>query len=146
MEQDMWKLQIQLIEFFSNIATVKIFCLIILFSFLCYFIKRVRKLIYLFLLFYLPIFVISFTLKDYGIDSVRWNIMRKNLIPIAYISYKQDLEIMRTLSRKRSYSIYVYKNIDRFNEEFNEILKFLENERGNKLELKKIEVEKLNMS
>lgn len=142
----MWKLQIQLIEFFSNIATVKIFCLIILFSFLCYFIKRVRKLIYLFLLFYLPIFVISFTLKDYGIDSVRWNIMRKNLIPIAYISYKQDLEIMRTLSRKRSYSIYVYKNIDRFNEEFNEILKFLENERGNKLELKKIEVEKLNMS
>lgn len=142
----MWRLQIQLIEFFSNIATVKIFCLIILFSFLCYFIKRVRKLIYLFLLFYLPIFAISFTLKDYGIDSVRWNIMRKNLIPIAYISYKQDLEIMKTLSRKRSYSIYVYKNIDRFNEEFNEILKFLENERGNKLELKKIEVEKLNMS
>lgn len=142
----MWRLQIQLIEFFSNIATVKIFCLIILFSFLCYFIKRVRKLIYLFLLFYLPIFAISFTLKDYGIDSVRWNIMRKNLIPIAYMSYEQDLEIMRTLSRKRSYSIYVYKNIDRFNEEFNEILKFLENERGNKLELKKIEVEKLNMS
>lgn len=142
----MWRLQIQLIEFFSNIATVKIFSMVILFSFLCYFIKRVRKLVYLFLLFYLPIFIISFTLKDYGIDSVRWNIMRKNLIPIAYMSYEQDLEIMKTLSRKRSYSIYVYKNIDRFNEEFNEILKFLENERGNKLELKKIEVEKLNMS
>lgn len=141
----MWKLQIQLLEFFSSIATVKILCIVILFSFFFYFIKRARNLIYLLLLLYIPIFTISFTLKDYGIDSVRWSVMRKNLIPVAYISYKQDLEIMKTLPKKRSYSTYVYKNIDKFNREFTEILKFLEKEKESKLELRKIETEKLNM-
>lgn len=127
----MWDLQLYIIEFLSKISSVEVFCPIIIIFFLLTYIRKLKFLNYLLITCYSIIFFLSFSLADYGIDSVRLMIMKSRLSSVAYMSYKQDLEIMKNLRAKRWFSFYIYRNIERINEEFEYILDYLEKSKDN---------------
>ncbi|MCF2638836.1 hypothetical protein I6E31_02485 [Fusobacterium varium] len=62
--------------------------------------------------------------------------MKFNLTSLAYFSYKQDIELMKTFRDKRNFSLFMFYNSHLFNEEFNIIEKFLKEEKKNEKELK----------
>lgn len=128
----MLELQLHIIEFLSRISSLKIFCPIIIILFITKNIKKIKVLNYSLIITYSFLFIFSFSFRDYGIDSVRLTIIKNRLSPIAYMSYKQDLEIFKTLKLKRIYSFSVYKNIESLNKEFEYISNYLEKEKNNK--------------
>jgi len=62
------------------------------------------------------------------------------------MSYKQDLEIAKTIIIKRLYSLSVYRNIELLNGEFEYILNYLEREKNNKPKISQEMKEYLNIS
>lgn len=142
----MWELQLHIIEFLSKISTLKIFCPIIIILFITKNIKSFKFFNYSLIILYSILFLLSFSFKEYGIDSVRLAIMKIKLSPVAYMSYKQDLEIAKTLIIKRLYSLSVYRNIELLNGEFEYILNYLEREKNNKPKISQEVKEYLNIS
>lgn len=142
----MWELQLHIIEFLSKISTLKIFCPIIIILFITKNIKNFKFFNYSLIILYSILFLLSFSFKEYGIDSVRLAIMKMKLSPVAYMSYKQDLEIAKTLIIKRLYSLSVYRNIELLNGEFEYILNYLEREKNNKPKISQEVKEYLNIS
>lgn len=141
----MWELQLHIIEFLSKICNLKIFCPIIITLFITKNIKNFKFFNYSLIVTYSFLFLLSFSFKEYGIDSIRLTIMKIKLSPVAYMSYKQDLEIAKTLIIKRFYSLSVYKNIEKLNNDFECILNYLEREENNKPKISKTEKEYINM-
>ena len=141
----MWALQLYIIEFLSKISSIEVFCPIIIIFFLLTYVRKLKFLNYLLIICYSIIFFLCFSLEDYGIDSVRLIIMKSRLSPIAYMSYKQDLEIMKNLRAKRYFSFYIYRNIERINEEFEYILDYLEKSKDNEPKILKNNKEYIKM-
>ena len=141
----MWELQLHIIEFLSKISNLKIFCPIIIILFITKKIKSFKFLNYSLIVAYSFLFLLSFSFKEYGIDSIRLTILRTKLSPVAYMSYKQDLEIAKTLIIKRVYSLSVYRNIEKLNNDFECILNYLEREENNKPRISKNKKEYINI-
>ena len=141
----MWELQLHLIEFLSKISNLKIFCPIIIILFITKNIKNFKFFNYSLIVAYSFLFLLSFSFKEYGIDSIRLTILRTKLSPVAYMSYKQDLELMKSLRAKRWLSFSIYQNIERLNNEFEYILDYLEKEKDNKPKILKNKKEHINM-
>lgn len=131
----MWELQIYAIEILAKISNFKIFFLIVFLLFITRNIKNFKSLNYFFIILYSVLFLFSFSFKEYGIDSIRLGILKLKLSPSAYTSYREDLEIMKNLRKKRFFSLYIYKNIDKLNKEFEYILNYLEENRNNKIKI-----------
>ena len=131
----MWELQIYAIEILAKISNFKIFFLIVFLLFITRNIKNFKSLNYLLIILYSVLFLFSFSFKEYGIDSIRLGILKLKLSPSAYTSYREDLEIMKNLRKKRFFSLYIYKNIDKLNKEFEYILNYLEENRNNKIKI-----------
>lgn len=141
----MWELQLHIIEFLSKISNLKIFCPIIIILFITKNIKNFKFFNYSLIVAYSFLFLLSFSFKEYGIDSIRLTILRTKLSPVAYMSYKQDLELMKSLRAKRWLSFSIYQNIERLNNEFEYILDYLEKEKDNKPKILKNKKEHINM-
>lgn len=94
---------------------------------------------------YLLFVALFFTFNDFGIDIIRVYQIKKTLIPEAYTSYKQDLELMKNFIQKRYFSYYTYKNMDILNKEFKIILNYLEEEKENIPKISKEKIEKINL-
>ena len=141
----MWELQLHIIEFLSKISNLKIFCPIIIILFITKNIKNFKFFNYSLIVAYSFLFLLSFSFKEYGIDSIRLTILRTKLSPVAYMSYKQDLELMKSLRAKRLLSFSIYQNIERLNNEFEYILDYLEKEKDNKPKILKNKKEHINM-
>lgn len=131
----MWELQIYAIEILAKISNFKIFFLIVFLLFITRNIKNFKSLNYFLIILYSVLFLFSFSFKEYGIDSIRLGILKLKLSPSAYTSYREDLEIMKNLRKKRFFSLYIYKNIDKLNKEFEYILNYLEENRNNKIKI-----------
>ena len=131
----MWELQIYAIEILAKISNFKIFFLIVFLLFITRNIKNFKSLNYLLIILYSVLFLFSFSFKEYGIDSIRLGILKLKLSSSAYTSYREDLEIMKNLRKKRFFSLYIYKNIDKLNKEFEYILNYLEENRNNKIKI-----------
>lgn len=131
----MWELQIYAIEILAKISNFKIFFLIVFLLFITRNIKNFKSLNYLLIILYSVLFLFSFSFKEYGIDSIRLGILKLKLSPSAYTSYREDLEIMKNLRKKRFFSLYIYKNVDKLNKEFEYILNYLEENRNNKIKI-----------
>ena len=131
----MWELQIYAIEILAKISNFKIFSLIVFLLFITRNIKNFKSLNYFLIILYSVLFLFSFSFKEYGIDSIRLGILKLKLSPSAYTSYREDLEIMKNLRKKRFFSLYIYKNIDKLNKEFEYILNYLEENRNNKIKI-----------
>lgn len=99
-------------------------------------VKKFRLILFFSVIVYTLYFTVFFPLKNYGIDSITLCRMKFSLTSLAYFSYKQDLELMKTFRDKRNFSIFMFYNSHLFNEEFNIIEKFLKEEEKNKKELK----------
>lgn len=136
---------IYILELLSKISSIKVFCSIIIIFFLLTYIIKLKFLSYILIIDYLIIFLLSFSLENYGIDSVRLAIMKSRLSPVAYMSYKQDLEIMKNLRAKRRFSFYIYENIERINKEFEYILDYLEKSKANSPKILKNKKEYIEM-
>lgn len=141
----MWELQLHIIEFLNKISNLKIFCPIIIILFITKNIKNFKFFNYSLIVAYSFLFLLSFSFKEYGIDSIRLTILRTKLSPVAYMSYKQDLELMKSLRAKRWLSFSIYQNIERLNNEFEYILDYLEKEKDNKPKILKNKKEHINM-
>lgn len=131
----MWELQIYAIEILAKISNFKIFFLIVFLLFITRNIKNFKSLNYFLIILYSVLFLFSFSFKEYGIDSIRLGILKLKLSSSAYTSYREDLEIMKNLRKKRFFSLYIYKNIDKLNKEFEYILNYLEENRNNKIKI-----------
>lgn len=131
----MWELQIYAIEILAKISNFKIFFLIVFLLFITRNIKNFKSLNYFLIILYSVLFLFSFSFKEYGIDSIRLGILKLKLSPSAYTSYREDLEIMKNLRKKRFFSLYIYKNVDKLNKEFEYILNYLEENRNNKIKI-----------
>lgn len=131
----MWELQIYAIEILAKISNFKIFSLIVFLLFITRNIKNFKSLNYFLIILYSVLFLFSFSFKEYGIDSIRLGILKLKLSSSAYTSYREDLEIMKNLRKKRFFSLYIYKNIDKLNKEFEYILNYLEENRNNKIKI-----------
>lgn len=131
----MWELQIYAIEILAKISNFKIFFLIVFLLFITRNIKNFKSLNYLLIILYSVLFLFSFSFKEYGIDSIRLGILKLKLSSSAYTSYREDLEIMKNLRKKRFFSLYIYKNVDKLNKEFEYILNYLEENRNNKIKI-----------
>ena len=99
-------------------------------------IRKFRLILFFSIFIYTIYFGVFFPLKNYGIDSVTLCRMKFNLTSLAYFSYKQDIELMKTFRDKRNFSLFMFYNSHLFNEEFNIIEKFLKEEKKNEKELK----------
>lgn len=99
-------------------------------------IRKFRLILFFSIFIYTIYFGAFFPLKNYGIDSITLCRMKFNLTSLAYFSYKQDIELMKTFRDKRNFSLFMFYNSHLFNEEFNIIEKFLKEEEKNKKELK----------
>ena len=99
-------------------------------------IRKFRLILFFSIFIYTIYFGAFFPLKNYGIDSVTLCRMKFNLTSLAYFSYKQDIELMKTFRDKRNFSLFMFYNSHLFNEEFNIIEKFLKEEKKNEKELK----------
>lgn len=141
----MWELQLHIIEFLSKISNLKIFCPIIIILFITKNIKNFKFFNYSLIVAYSFLFLLSFSFKEYGIDSIRLTILRAKLSPVAYMSYEQDLELMKSLRAKRWLSFSIYQNIERLNNEFECILDYLEREKNNKPKISKNKKEYINI-
>lgn len=131
----MWELQIYAIEILAKISNFKIFFLIVFLLFITRNIKNFKSLNYFLIILYSVLFLFSFSFKEYGIDSIRLGILKLKLSSSAYTSYREDLEIMKNLRKKRFFSLYIYKNVDKLNKEFEYILNYLEENRNNKIKI-----------
>ena len=131
----MWELQIYAIEILAKISNFKIFSLIVFLLFITRNIKNFKSLNYFLIILYSVLFLFSFSFKEYGIDSIRLGILKLKLSSSAYTSYREDLEIMKNLRKKRFFSLYIYKNVDKLNKEFEYILNYLEENRNNKIKI-----------
>ena len=109
---------------------------IIILIFLFLKIRKFRLILFFSIFIYTIYFGAFFPLKNYGIDSVTLCRMKFNLTSLAYFSYKQDIELMKTFRDKRNFSLFMFYNSHLFNEEFNIIEKFLKEEKKNEKELK----------
>lgn len=109
---------------------------IIILIFLFFKMKRFKLITFILSINYILYFAAFFPLKNYGIDSITLCRMRFNLTPLAYFSYKQDIQLMKTFWDKRNFSLYMYYNSNLFNEEFNIIEEFFKEEKKNEKELK----------
>lgn len=99
-------------------------------------IRKFRIILFFSIFIYTIYFGAFFPLKNYGIDSITLCKMKFNLTSLAYFSYKQDIELMKTFRDKRNFSLFMFYNSHLFNEEFNIIEKFLKEEKKNEKELK----------
>lgn len=99
-------------------------------------IRKFRLILFFSIFIYTIYFGAFFPLKNYGIDSITLCRMKFNLTSLAYFSYKQDIELMKTFRDKRNFSLFMFYNSHLFNEEFNIIEKFLKEEEKNRKELK----------
>ena len=99
-------------------------------------IRKFRLILFFSIFIYTIYFGAFFPLKNYGIDSVTLCRMKFNLTSLAYFSYKQDIDLMKTFRDKRNFSLFMFYNSHLFNEEFNIIEKFLKEEKKNEKELK----------
>lgn len=99
-------------------------------------IRKFRLILFFSIFIYTIYFGAFFPLKNYGIDSITLCRMKFNLTSLAYFSYKQDIELMKTFRDKRNFSLFMFYNSHLFNEEFNIIEKFLKEEKKNEKELK----------
>ena len=99
-------------------------------------VRRFRLILFFSVIIYTLYFAVFFPLRNYGIDSITLCRMKLNLTSLAYFSYKQDIELMKTFRDKRGFSLFMFYNSHLFNEEFNIIEKFLKEEEKNKKELK----------
>lgn len=99
-------------------------------------IRKFRIILFFSIFIYTIYFGAFFPLKNYGIDSITLCRMKFNLTSLAYFSYKQDIELMKTFRDKRNFSLFMFYNSHLFNEEFNIIEKFLKEEKKNEKELK----------
>lgn len=99
-------------------------------------IRKFRLILFFSIFIYTIYFGAFFPLKNYGVDSITLCRMKFNLTSLAYFSYKQDIELMKTFRDKRNFSLFMFYNSHLFNEEFNIIEKFLKEEEKNKKELK----------
>ena len=88
-------------------------------------IRKFRLILFFSIFIYTIYFGAFFPLKNYGIDSITLCRMKFNLTSLAYFSYKQDIELMKTFRDKRNFSLFMFYNSHLFNEEFNIIEKFL---------------------
>lgn len=109
---------------------------IIILIFLFLKIRKFRLILFFSIIIYTMYFGAFFPLKNYGIDSITLCRMKFNLTSLAYFSYKQDIELMKTFRDKRNFSLFMFYNSHLFNEEFNIIEKFLKEEEKNRKELK----------
>lgn len=109
---------------------------IIILIFLFLKIRKFRIILFFSVFIYTIYFGAFFPLKNYGIDSITLCRMKFNLTSLAYFSYKQDIELMKTFRDKRNFSLFMFYNSHLFNEEFNIIEKFLKEEKKNEKELK----------
>lgn len=109
---------------------------IIILIFLFIKVRRFRLILFFSVIIYTLYFAVFFPLKNYGIDSITLCRMKFNLTSLAYFSYKQDIELMKTFRDKRNFSLFMFYNSHLFNEEFNIIEKFLKEEEKNRKELK----------
>lgn len=109
---------------------------IIILIFLFLKIRKFRLILFFSIFIYTIYFGAFFPLKNYGIDSITLCRMKFNLTSLAYFSYKQDIELMKTFRDKRNFSLFMFYNSHLFNEEFNIIEKFLKEEKKNEKELK----------
>lgn len=109
---------------------------IIILIFLFIKVRRFRLILFFSVIVYTLYFAVFFPLKNYGIDSITLCRMKFKLTSLAYFSYKQDIELMKTFRDKRGFSIFMFYNSHLFNEEFNIIEKFLKEEEKNRKELK----------
>lgn len=109
---------------------------IIILIFLFLKIRKFRLILFFSIFIYTIYFGAFFPLKNYGIDSITLCKMKFNLTSLAYFSYKQDIELMKTFRDKRNFSLFMFYNSHLFNEEFNIIEKFLKEEKKNEKELK----------
>ena len=109
---------------------------IIILIFLFIKVRRFRLILFFSVIIYTLYFAVFFPLKNYGIDSITLCRMKFNLNSLAYFSYKQDIELMKTFRDKREFSLFMFYNSHLFNEEFNIIEKFLKEEEKNRKELK----------
>ena len=94
-------------------------------------IRKFRIILFFSIFIYTIYFGAFFPLKNYGIDSITLCRMKFNLTSLAYFSYKQDIELMKTFRDKRNFSLFMFYNSHLFNEEFNIIEKFLKEEKKN---------------
>ncbi len=99
-------------------------------------IRKFRLILFFSIFIYTIYFGAFFPLKNYGIDSITLCRMKFNLTSLAYFSYKQDIELMKTFRDKRNFSLFMFYNSHLFNEEFNIIENFLKEEKKNEKELK----------
>ncbi len=109
---------------------------IIILIFLFLKIRKFRLILFFSIFIYTIYFGAFFPLKNYGIDSITLCRMKFNLTSLAYFSYKQDIELMKTFRDKRNFSLFMFYNSHLFNEEFNIIENFLKEEKKNEKELK----------
>lgn len=108
---------------------------IIILIFLFIKVRRFRLILFFSVIVYTLYFAVFFPLKNYGIDSITLCRMKFKLTSLAYFSYKQDIELMKTFRDKRGFSIFMFYNSHLFNEEFNIIEKFLKEEEKKELKL-----------
>lgn len=128
----MWEVHIVALNFIAKIVQIQYIGPIIIILFFLSFLRIFRFFSIILLSSYLLFIALFFTFNDFGIDIIRVYQIKKTLIPEAYTSYKQDLELMKTFMQKRYFSYYTYKNMNRLNEEFKFILEFLQKENKKK--------------
>ena len=128
----MWEVHIVVLNFIAKIVQIQYIGPIIIILFFLSFLRIFRFFSIILLSSYLLFIALFFTFNDFGIDIIRVYQIKKTLIPEAYTSYKQDLELMKNFMQKRYFSYYTYKNMNRLNEEFKFILEFLQKENKKK--------------
>lgn len=140
----MWEIHIVVLNFIAKIVQVQYIGPIVIILFFLSFFKIFRFFSIILLSSYLLFVALFFTFNDFGLDIIRVYQIKKTLIPEAYISYKQDLELMKTFMQKRWFSYYTYNNMNRLNEEFKIILNYLEKEKNNISKISEEKIEKIN--
>ncbi|WP_300342967.1 hypothetical protein [Fusobacterium sp.] len=142
----MWGIRMLIIESIAKMMQIQCIVGIFIILFLLIAIKKFRIMCFTIFSIYLFFIALFFTFNNFGIDTIRAYRMKRILIPEAYSSYKQDLQLMKTFRDKYWFSYYTYKNMDRFNEEFKYILNFIkeDNKKIKYIDLSK-KVEKINM-
>lgn len=140
----MWEIHIVVLNFIAKIVQVQYIGPIVIILFFLSFFKIFRFFSIILLSSYLLFVALFFTFNDFGLDIIRVYQIKKTLIPEAYISYKQDLELMKTFMQKRWFSYYTYNNMNRLNEEFKIILNYLEKEKNNIPKISEEKIEKIN--
>ena len=141
----MWEIHIVVLNFIAKIVQVQYIGPIVIILFFLSFLKIFRFFSIILLSSYLLFVALFFTFNDFGLDIIRVYQMKKILIPEAYMSYRQDFELMKTFMQKRWFSYYTYQNMKLLNKKFKIILNYLEEEKENIPKISEEKIEKINL-